>query len=84
MALILKTAGTCLWATIYDPQPKKKKGNKKKDPDSDDDEDQNAAKRVSSPEIVDMHLVWEDDLIMMLCCNAKEYIVYDESDVDKS
>ena len=68
-----------------DPQPKKKKVNKKKqDSDSDDDEDENAAKRVSSPEIVDMHLVWEDDLIMMLCCNAKEYIVYDESDPDKS
>lgn len=37
-------------------------------------------------EINDLHLIWEDqdDMIMMICSNAKEYMVFDESNVDQS
>lgn len=33
-----------------------------------------------------MHLIWEDevDLIMMVCSNAKEYLVFDEQDPEES
>ena len=33
-----------------------------------------------------MHLIWEeylnDDMIMMICCNQKEFFIYDERDPD--
>ena len=54
------------------------KGKKKKNQQGSDGENEEESKKLSNPEIVDMHLVWEKKLIMMLCCNAKEYIVYDE------
>jgi WD40 repeat protein len=36
-----------------------------------------------------MQLIWEDmenqkEIIMMICCNAREYIVFDESDTENS
>ena len=35
-----------------------------------------------------MELIWEEwgdnEIIMMICCNAKEYIVYDECDTENS
>ena len=36
--------------------------------------------KLGNPEINEMHLIWEDqaDLIMMICSNAKEYMVFDE------
>ena len=40
--------------------------------------------KLTNPEIIDLHLVWEEKIIMMLCANAREYIVYDEEDPDKS
>jgi len=40
--------------------------------------------KLQNPEIVDMHLIWEDDLIMMICANSREYIVYDEEDTEES
>jgi WD40 repeat protein len=63
------------------PKSKKKRGAKKGESE---DEDELEQKKLSNPEVVDMHLVWEDKMIMMLCCNAKEYIVYDEQDPDSS
>ena len=39
---------------------------------------------MANPEIVDMHLIWEDDLIMMVCANSREYMVFDESDTEES
>jgi WD40 repeat protein len=45
-------------------------------------------KPLDNPEITDMELLWEEydgnEIIMMICCNAKEYIVYDESDSETS
>ena len=35
---------------------------------------------MDNPEIFDIILVWEDEMIMMLCANKKEYFVWDESD----
>lgn len=31
-----------------------------------------------------MQLIWEDDLIMLIASNSREFMVFDESDVDKS
>lgn len=31
-----------------------------------------------------MNLIWEDDYIMMICSDAKNYYVYDEEDTEKS
>jgi hypothetical protein len=59
-----------------DPKTKKKASGKNK-ADLDNEDNESDLKKLSNPEIVDMHLVWEKH-IMMLCCNAKEYIVYDE------
>ena len=53
-----------------DPAPKKKKDAKNKPAKTDSSDDEEPQKKQTSPEIVDMHLVWEDNLIMMLCCNA--------------
>ena len=45
-------------------------------------------KPLDNPEITDMELIWEEwadnEIIMMICCNAKEYIVYDVSDTENS
>lgn len=35
-------------------------------------------------EITDMELVWEDDYILMICCDSNSYYVYDEDDTDVS
>ena len=42
--------------------------------------------KLRNPEINDMHLIWEDevDLIMMICSNARGYMVYDEQDPEES
>ena len=53
--------------------------------------------RFSSPEINDMYLVWEElsfvnehnkqieeEMIMMVCSNSNEYMVYDERDTEQS
>lgn len=37
-----------------------------------------------NPEIFDIKLVWEDDIVMMLCANKKEYFVWDERDENNS
>lgn len=36
--------------------------------------------KLRNPEVNDMHLIWEDEvnLIMMICSNAREYMVFDE------
>ena len=55
-------------------------------------QDINKARNVkfSSPEINDMFLVWEElkneknEMIMMICSNANEYLVYNECDGEKS
>lgn len=39
---------------------------------------------MSNPEINDMHLVWEDELIMMICSNSREYMVFDERNPEES
>jgi WD40 repeat protein len=36
------------------------------------------------PDINDLHLIWEKEMIMMICSNEREYMVYDESDRDES
>jgi hypothetical protein len=45
-------------------------------------------KEYVNNEITDMHLIWEDfgsqEIIMMICSNAREYIIYDESDTESS
>jgi len=38
----------------------------------------------TNPEIHDLLLIWEDPIIMMICANQKEFIVYDESDPEQS
>lgn len=42
--------------------------------------------KQKNPEINDMHLIWEDDvdLIMMICSNSQEYMVFDEHDPEES
>jgi WD40 repeat protein len=35
---------------------------------------------LENPEIFGISLIWEDDMIMMLCANKKEYFVWDERD----
>lgn len=39
---------------------------------------------TDNPEINDMHLIWEDEMIMMIASNAKEFMVFDEEDPDQS
>jgi WD40 repeat protein len=62
---------------------KKKKGA---DGEQDDKEQDAKLSRLGGPDINDLLLVWEDeiDMIMMICTNAREYIVYDESDPEQS
>ena len=36
------------------------------------------------PEITDLILIWEEEMIMMICSNSKEYMVYDERDGETS
>lgn len=31
-----------------------------------------------------MTLIWEDDYILLVCCDAKSYIVYNEEDAEGS
>ena len=56
--------------------------------DSDDQVDKGEEKAIDNPEITDMELIWEEwadnEIIMMICSNAKEYMVYDESDTESS
>lgn len=42
--------------------------------------------KLRNPEVNDMHLIWEDEvnLIMMICSNAREYMVFDEQDSEQS
>ena len=42
--------------------------------------------KLKNPEINEMHLIWEDeaDLIMMVCSNAREYMVFDEQEPEES
>jgi len=62
----------------------------REDDDSEADEKAARERRSQNPEINDLHLIWEDndqlgvEMIMMLCTNATEYMVYDESDADDS
>lgn len=62
-------------------QDDKKKGSK-----GDDAEHDSKTSKVGGPEINDLILIWEDeiDMIMMICSNAREYIVYDERDPEVS
>ena len=43
-----------------------------------------ASKAASNPEVNDMHLIWEDEMQMMIASNAKEFLVFDEEDPEKS
>ena len=85
-------------AADLDAGPKKgrKRKDENEDPDLDkrssrtDDEEANGPgdegkdKKLSNPEITDMTLVWEKSVIMMLCSNSREYMVYDEKDPEES
>jgi WD40 repeat protein len=46
---------------------------------SDSDDNQQTGK-----EITDMQLIWEDDYILMICCDQTAFYVYDEDDTDVS
>lgn len=59
-------------------------GKKGQDGDADDLGDQAKDKKLSNPEINDMHLIWEDEMIMMICCNSREYMVFGEDDPEAS
>lgn len=39
-----------------------------------------ANRAAANPEINDMHLIWEDEMVMMIATNAKEYMVFEEED----
>ena len=56
-------------------------GEKERKADEDDTNgpsDQAKGKKMSNPEINDMHLIWEKEMIMMICSNSREYMVFDE------
>jgi WD40 repeat protein len=36
------------------------------------------------PDINDLHLIWEKEMIMMICSNEKHYMVYDENNPEES
>jgi WD40 repeat protein len=36
------------------------------------------------PDINDLHLIWEKEMIMMICSNEKEYMIYDENRPEES
>jgi len=39
---------------------------------------------ANKKKITDMELVWEDNYILMICCDSNSYYVYDEDDTDVS
>ena len=52
--------------------------------ESDGETSQKDAVKKHSPDINDLHLIWEKEMIMMLCSNEKEYMVYDERTPEES
>ena len=63
-----------------------------KDGDDDSDNQNDTQKKggdtkknkMQNPEINDLHLIWEKEMIMMICSNAREYMVFDEDNPEES
>lgn len=74
---------------LFERQQKQKQQKAEKDDSYSDFSEDDAYREPEdyeekNPEITDLILIWEDEMIMMICSNSKEYMVYDERDGETS